>query len=51
MVPTLERLLTDPGATVFDGWVKVAAKKALRTQRRIREAIDRRAADPSADPE
>jgi HEAT repeat protein len=48
VVPVLERLLTDPGATVFDGWVKVAAKKALRTQRRIQAAIDRRAADPEA---
>jgi HEAT repeat protein len=46
VVPTLERLLADPGETVFDGWVKVAAKKALRTQRRIQAAIERRATDP-----
>jgi hypothetical protein len=29
----------DKGVTVFDGWVGVAAKKALRTQRRIQAAI------------
>jgi len=40
VVPTLERLMAeDKGATVFDGWVSVAAKKALRTQRRIQAAI------------
>ena len=39
VVPTLERLLDDNGVTVFDGWVGVAAKKALRTQRRIESAI------------
>jgi len=39
-VPTLERLMAeDKGVTVFDGWVSVAAKKALRTQRRIQAAI------------
>jgi HEAT repeats/PBS lyase HEAT-like repeat len=40
VVPTLERLMEhDKGVTVFDGWVGVAAKKALRTQRRIQAAI------------
>ncbi|WP_144123781.1 HEAT repeat domain-containing protein [Catellatospora sichuanensis] len=40
VVPTLERLMAqDKGQTVFDGWVSVAAKKALRTQRRIQAAI------------
>jgi hypothetical protein len=29
----------DRGVTVFDGYVKVAAKKALRTLRRIQAAI------------
>jgi HEAT repeat protein len=39
-VPTLERLMaTDQGATVFDGRVNVAAKKGLRTLRRIQAAI------------
>jgi HEAT repeat protein len=39
-VPTLERLIAeDRGATVFDGRVNVAAKKALRTLRRIQAAI------------
>jgi HEAT repeat protein len=39
-VPTLERLLKeDNGATVFDGYVRVAAKKGLRTLRRIQTAI------------
>jgi hypothetical protein len=37
---TLERLQAeDRGATVFDGEVRAAAKKALRTLRRIRAAI------------
>ncbi|MFF2551268.1 HEAT repeat domain-containing protein [Nocardia sp. NPDC058058] len=39
-VPTLERLLAnDRGSTVFDGMVSVAAKKGLRTLRRIQAAI------------
>jgi HEAT repeat protein len=39
-VPTLERLMAeDQGATVFDGRVSVAAKKGLRTLRRIQAAI------------
>ena len=39
-VPTLERLMaTDRGVTVFDGEVRAAAKKALRTLRRIQAAI------------
>jgi hypothetical protein len=39
-VATLERLLAeDRGATVFDGRVSVAAKKGLRTLRRIQAAI------------
>ncbi|GEM_PF-6062206 len=39
-VPTLERLMAeDRGATVFDGLVNVAAKKGLRTLRRIQSAI------------
>jgi HEAT repeat protein len=39
-VPTLERMMAgDRGMTVFDGYVKVAAKKALRTLRRIQAAI------------
>lgn len=43
-VPTLEHLLaTDHGSTVFDGEVRAAAKKALRTRRRIRAAIAARA--------
>ena len=43
-VPTLERLLAaDQGATVFDGRVSVAAKKGLRTLRRIQAAIAGRA--------
>lgn len=43
-VPTLERLMaTDRGATVFDGEVRAAAKKALRTLRRIQAAIAERA--------
>ena len=38
--PTLQRLLDeDRGVTVFDGYVNVAAKKALRTLRRIQAAI------------
>jgi hypothetical protein len=42
-VPTLERLLaTDRGTTVFDGEVRAAAKKALRTLRRIKTAIANR---------
>ena len=40
VVPALERLMAqDKGVTVFDGWFAVAAKKALRTQRRIQAAI------------
>lgn len=40
VVPTLERLMAgDRGMTVFDGEVRVAAKKALRTLRRIQAAI------------
>jgi HEAT repeat protein len=39
-IPTLERLMAeDQGATVFDGRVSVAAKKGLRTLRRIQAAI------------
>ncbi|MFJ4649722.1 HEAT repeat domain-containing protein [Nocardia sp. NPDC088792] len=39
-VPTLERLQAhDRGSTVFDGMVGVAAKKGLRTLRRIQAAI------------
>ncbi|MFD4459260.1 HEAT repeat domain-containing protein [Nocardia sp. NPDC058480] len=39
-VPTLELLMaTDRGSTVFDGMVSVAAKKGLRTLRRIQAAI------------
>jgi HEAT repeat protein len=39
-VPILERLIAeDRGTTVFDGRVDVAAKKGLRTLRRIRAAI------------
>lgn len=49
VVPTLRRLQThDRGTTVFDGWVSVAAKKALRTHHRIRTAIAERAAAPPA---
>lgn len=43
--PVLERLLDDRGTTVFDGWVSVAAKKALRTSRRIQAAIAAREAN------
>lgn len=44
-VPTLERLVaTDTGRTVFDGVVGVAAKKALRTLRRIQASIAAREA-------
>jgi hypothetical protein len=40
VAPTLTRLeAEDRGATVFDGEVRVAAKKALRTLRRIQAAI------------
>ncbi|MDG6108029.1 HEAT repeat domain-containing protein [Dactylosporangium aurantiacum] len=43
--PILERLMaTDHAATVFDGRVDVAAKKALRTLRRIQAAIAARSA-------
>jgi hypothetical protein len=42
-VPTLERLMAgDRGVTVFDGEVRAAAKKALRTLRRIQAAIAER---------
>jgi HEAT repeat protein len=45
-VATLERLMAeDQGATVFDGRVSVAAKKGLRTVRRIQAAIAARTAD------
>jgi HEAT repeat protein len=48
VVPTLERLQAeDRGATVFDGEVRVAAKKALRTLRRIRAAIAAREGRPA----
>ena len=48
-VATLERLMaTDQGATVFDGRVSVAAKKGLRTLRRIQAAIAART-EPSPD--
>jgi len=50
VVPTLERLLDDDGSTVFDGWVRVAAKKALRTLRRIESAIAAREAAASDAP-
>lgn len=40
VAPTLERLMAqDRGSTVFDGMVSVAAKKGLRTLRRIQAAI------------
>jgi HEAT repeat protein len=46
-VPTLERLMAeDRGATVFDGRVNVAAKKGLRTLRRIQAAIAARTGPP-----
>jgi len=46
---TLERLMAqDQGATVFDGRVSVAAKKGLRTLRRIQAAIESRAAGSGA---
>ncbi|MFC4373517.1 HEAT repeat domain-containing protein [Nocardia halotolerans] len=46
-VPTLERLMAqDRGSTVFDGMVSVAAKKGLRTLRRIQAAIAARS-EPS----
>ena len=42
-VPALERLMAnDRGVTVFDGEVRTAAKKALRTLRRIQTAIAER---------
>lgn len=44
-VSTLERLMAeDRGSTVFDGQVKAAAKKGLRTLRRIQSAIAAREA-------
>ncbi|KUL32968.1 hypothetical protein ADL15_18275 [Actinoplanes awajinensis subsp. mycoplanecinus] len=51
-IPTLERLMaTDRGVTVFDGEVRTAAKKALRTLRRIKAAIaERDAAKPEPAP-
>ncbi|GAA2501591.1 hypothetical protein Ahu01nite_077150 [Winogradskya humida] len=50
--PTLERLLAeDRGVTVFDGEVRAAAKKALRTLRRIQAAIAEREAGPEAERE
>lgn len=43
VAPTLERLMaSDTGRTVFDGEVRTAAKKALRTLRRIKAAIAER---------
>ncbi len=46
--PTLRRLMAeDDGFTVFDGAVRVAAKKALRTLGRIQAAIAARARPPS----
>lgn len=43
-VPELQRLMAeDHGTTVFDGRVSVAAKKGLRTLRRIQSAIASRA--------
>jgi HEAT repeat protein len=43
VIPTLERLMAeDRGVTVFDGEVRTAAKKALRTLRRIKSAIAER---------
>lgn len=46
--PTLERLMAeDRGVTVFDGEVRTAAKKALRTLRRIRAAIAERESAPA----
>jgi HEAT repeat protein len=43
--PTLERMMAeDSGSTVFDGQVSVAAKKGLRTLRRIQAAITSREA-------
>jgi len=48
-VPELERLLADDRSfTVFDGQVSVAARKALRTLRRIQTAIAARSADDNA---
>ncbi|MFI5912452.1 HEAT repeat domain-containing protein [Dactylosporangium sp. NPDC051541] len=48
VAPVLERLQAeDRGATVFDGEVRVAAKKALRTLRRIQAAVAARAQDPA----
>ncbi|HLL69131.1 MAG TPA: HEAT repeat domain-containing protein [Micromonosporaceae bacterium] len=49
-VPTLERLLADDGATVFDGRVAVAARKGLRTLGRIQAAIAARSATPPISP-
>jgi hypothetical protein len=50
VVSTLERVMAeDRGKTVFDGWVSVAAKKALRTQRRIQTAIATRT-EPESEP-
>ncbi|MEU4220667.1 HEAT repeat domain-containing protein [Actinoplanes sp. NPDC026623] len=47
-VPALERLMAgDRGVTVFDGEVRVAAKKALRTHRRIKAAIAERESSPA----
>jgi hypothetical protein len=45
-VATLERMVAgDRGVTVFDGEVRVAAKKGLRTLRRIQTAIAGRASE------
>lgn len=43
-VPVLQQLMADDGATVFDGQVRVAAKKALRTLGRIQAAVRARTA-------
>lgn len=44
--PVLRRLMdSDQGATVFDGLVSVAAKKGLRTLRRIQSAVAAREAE------
>ena len=50
-VPTLKRLMAeDRGVTVFDGQVRAAAKKALRTLGRIQTAIaDRESAGTEAE--
>jgi len=50
VVPTLERLMADDdGVTVFDGQVRTAAKKAMRTLRRIQTAIAERESTATVD--